>query len=156
MCVLHSSREMQCFQFTICTFTSILIVLTISVVHKGIVHSPPKQICDWKFLFIYFPYYGIQWGMRFVWSLTFLQISSIVLSKTKTFIWVWNNLGVIKRWGIVFFWWTIPLIHSDNSTVWQLNITKPYYKTLFLCQCIYIWMIFVCTHFNRYEQFWIK
>ncbi len=52
----------------------------------------------------FFSYYGSQWCLKTAWLQTYLQISSFVFSRTKTFIQVWNYLSVSKWWQNLHFW----------------------------------------------------
>ncbi len=54
------------------------------------------------------PYYGSQWCPKTAWLQTFFKISSFVFGRTKTFIQVWNYLGVSKWWQKFHFWVNYP------------------------------------------------
>ncbi len=63
---------------------------------------------------VFLSYYGSQWCLKTAWWQTFFKISSLVFSRTKKFIQVWNYLRVSKWWQNFHFGWTIPLEVKDK------------------------------------------
>ncbi len=57
---------------------------------------------------VFFSYYGSQWCPKTAWLQTFFKISSVVFSRTKKFIQVWNYLRVSKWWQNFDFWVNYP------------------------------------------------
>jgi len=58
----------------------------------------------WLPQYVFFFFYGSQWGLRSVW----LKHSSIVFSRTIKHIEVWNDLRVSKWWKNFYFWVNYP------------------------------------------------
>ncbi len=61
-------------------------------------------------------YYGSKWGPKTAWLQTFFRISSVVFSRTKKFIQVWNYLRVSKWWHNFYFW-----VNSPLRSMWEVG-----------------------------------
>ncbi len=61
-------------------------------------------------------YYGSKWGPKTAWLQTFFRISSVVFSRTKKFIQVWNYLRVSKWWHNFYF-----RVKSPLRSMWEVG-----------------------------------